>query len=83
MTTAEPLPVNDTIAPLTRQQARALDTKIRAQRERLIADAEKLVDLIGQAERDQIHVALGCSSRAWFADAVRIPRKALTAITRK
>lgn len=70
----------EVLEPLSPKAARALDKKIRAAAAKVIADAEKLVALVGRAEREEIHVALGCSWRAWFRDAVRIDRKTLKAL---
>jgi hypothetical protein len=68
---------------LTRPQAKSLDAKVRAARGKLTADAEKLAGLVGQAERDQINVALACSWRGWYADAVGIAPKTLQSIQQK
>jgi hypothetical protein len=72
-----------TAAPLGKADARALDKRVRLGSARLIADAGKLMTLIEQAEHGEIHVALGCSARAWVSDAVQIPRKALATIAQK
>lgn len=71
---------------LTTKQAQALDKRIRAASDRLVNSGEKLLDLLDQAARGEIHEALGVSWTAWFRDAVRIiptdkhERKALVAI---
>lgn len=63
-------------AALSRKQARALDTKIRTARDRLL-------DLIEQAATGQINAALDCSWRAWFADAVRPAITGMTEVNRQ
>lgn len=69
------------MTPLTTREARALDAKVRAARGKLTADAERLAELVGRAERGRINAALACSWRAWFADAVGIAPKTLRALT--
>jgi|SRR5271166_347425 len=59
-------------APLSERQARELDKKARAASDRVATNVNALLDLLGQAQTGSIHVALGCSWRTWFKDAVRI-----------
>jgi hypothetical protein len=68
------------MTPLGRREARVLDARIRSAAAKVIADAGKLAPLLEEAERGQINVALGCSMRAWHADAVQIPRATLRAL---
>lgn len=70
----------DAGAPLTGREAKVLDAKVRAAAAKVIADAGKLAPLLEEAERGEIHRALGCSARAWFVDAVRINRATLKAL---
>jgi hypothetical protein len=65
---------------LTASQAKALDKKIRAASDRVIRDLtnaadnyQKLLDLIDQAQRGEIHTALGIKSwTLWFKDTVQL-----------
>lgn len=65
---------------LTKRQAQALDKKVRAasdkvanDQDKLVTDANALLDLIDEAARGQIHVALELPSwTAWLKDAVQI-----------
>lgn len=61
--------------PLTKQQARALDAKIRTA-------GARWLDLVEQATAGQIHDALRCSWRAWWNDAVRPAIDGVTAVNR-
>jgi hypothetical protein len=69
------------MTPLGKREAKALDVKVRAAAAKVITDAGKLAPLLEEAERGEIHRALGCSARAWLADAVQIPRATLKTLT--
>jgi hypothetical protein len=63
--------VDDDAAPLSKNDARALDKQIRAVSNRLATNADKLIGLMEQAVTGQIHVALEYASlTAYFSDAV-------------
>src|SRR6185312_6935765 len=63
----------DAAAPLTERQAKALNKKIEAASEKVSASREQLVDLLDEAARGQIHIALGYASwTAWFSETVQI-----------
>jgi hypothetical protein len=64
-----------TDTPLTRQQARALDAKIRTAGNRLLT-------LVEQAAAGGIHDALGCSWRGWWNDTPRPVVDGLVAVNR-
>jgi hypothetical protein len=75
------------VEPLTKKAAEALDKKIRAASDRFVTHREKLIELLDEAARGEIHEALGYSSwTAWVKDAVQIQvvdaeeRKALVAL---
>ena len=59
--------------PLTEKQARDLDKKIRSASDRWVINRNKLLDLLDEAARGEIHVALGYSSwTAYVEDAVQL-----------
>jgi hypothetical protein len=62
----------DEPAPLSKNAAKALDRKTRAAADRVATNINTLMALLGQAQAGSIHVALGCSWRTWFKDAIRI-----------
>jgi hypothetical protein len=77
-------PEPEVIEPLSNTEAKRLDKKIRAASNKVATDFNHLIDLLEQAERGLIHVALDCSSwTAYVKDAVqiqvsdRLERKAL------
>jgi hypothetical protein len=62
-------------APLSKQQARALDAKIRTA-------GNRLLELVERAASGQIDTALDCSWRAWWNDAVRPAIDGMAAVNR-
>lgn len=67
------------VKQLSEKQAKVLDKKVRAARDKVTTSAgtwydrsEALLDLVEQAERGEIHKALGVSWAAWFKDAAQI-----------
>jgi len=61
------------VEPLSKKAAEALDKKIRAASDRLVTHRGKLIELLDEAARGEIHVALGFPSwTAWVKDAVQI-----------
>jgi hypothetical protein len=77
----------EVVEPLTKKAAEALDKKIRAASDRFVTHREKLIELLDEAARGEIHEALGYSSwTAWVKDAVQIQvvdadeRRALVAL---
>lgn len=58
--------------PLTKRAAQALDKKIRTASDKLVNNVNAFYELLEQAARGEIHVALGYSSwTAWMSDAVQ------------
>jgi hypothetical protein len=86
LATQEPIE-GELVEPLNKTQAKALDKKIRAASDRFVTNRDKLIELLDEAERGEIHVALGFPSwTAYVKDAVQIQvtdadeRKALVAL---